>query len=255
MYDSGLNGPAGLEQGLESQGYGVWPQALDASTLAALSEELQHLEATGSPRDPRTALVDASRFMQHQLQFEACPAVHRLIVCGPGARAVGHITGDTLVCTGATYAHCRPGHRGIALHTDYDPYAGNVYRPSNPIALRVLYYLDALTHERAPLRVLPESHLRLHQSWRYDRSFHELQPGEISVSCEAGDAVIINTKLFHGVGPNLSQSGRRVVAITYRPRWAAPLQAVPEHAAQRLAQLPPQLRALFEDLNAGTASP
>jgi ectoine hydroxylase-related dioxygenase (phytanoyl-CoA dioxygenase family) len=193
--------------------------------------------------------------MLHQLQFEACATVHELIGSGNALAAVAAATGDRLVCTGATYAHCKPGYAAIPLHTDHDPYDTQPYRPSNPIALRVLHYLDDLTPERAPLRVIPRSHLRLHRRWRYDQRL-DRHDEEVTVTCRAGDAVIINARLFHAVGPNLTGSSRRVVAITYRPAWAGPVQPIAEHDPAHLERLPPDLVPLFANLNRrGDATP
>ena len=60
---------------------------------------------------------------------------------------------------------------------------------------------------------------------------------------------MFNPKMFHGVGPNTTTESRRVMAITYRPRWARPLHAVEEHKTEKLSGLPQVLRSYFEELN------
>jgi len=60
---------------------------------------------------------------------------------------------------------------------------------------------------------------------------------------------MFNPRMFHGVGPNLTQEGRRVLAITYRPRWAKPLRDVEEHSSNDLSKLSFELRPFFQNLS------
>ena len=65
------------------------------------------------------------------------------------------------------------------------------------------------------------------------------------VTCTAGSAVVINQKVFHGNFPNFSDSGRRLLAISYRPAWAGPVTKVAPWNPDMLATLPPAARRLF----------
>lgn len=68
--------------------------------------------------------------------------------------------------------------------------------------MRVLYYLDTLTVERAPFRLIPRSHLSFHaDASPYVR--YKLHPEEITLIVPAGSAVLIPSLLFHGSHPNL----------------------------------------------------
>jgi len=114
--------------------------------------------------------------------------------------------------------------------------------------VRVFYYPDGLTAARAPLRVVPYSHLSLHADASPYRR-HRAHADEQQITCEAGSAVIVHGRLFHGVAPNASQAARSVVTVAYRPGWAGPVEAVPEPDPVALAALPERLRRLLEHPN------
>jgi ectoine hydroxylase-related dioxygenase (phytanoyl-CoA dioxygenase family) len=148
------------------------------------------------------------------------------------------------------YALSRPGHPGIAIHTDSQPYGSKIFgvEASSPCLVRVLYYLDDLTPERSPLKVIPRSHLSLHRDANpYNRYLaHE---DEVMVTCRAGSAAIINQKIFHANYPNYSDANRRMLAIAYRPAWAGPIAEVPDHDPAVIAHLPENVRKFFKSLN------
>lgn len=240
-----------IAEAIMLQGYCTIGRALTVSALVQSKTELVQIEEYYMNTTNYFAHIinQETRFMIHKLQFESCPTVHKLIYAHPIIERIAEMTGDDLICTSCTYAHCKPGYLGIPLHTDYDPYASNPYRPSNPVALRVLFYLDDLTSEKAPLRLIPRSHLSLHKSRHHDVEIIEKVVDEIEITCPAGTAIIINTKLFHGVGPNKTNDGRRVLAITLRPRWAGPLHSIAEYSDAQLTSLSDELRPFFTRLN------
>ena len=74
-------------------------------------------------------------------------------------------------------------------------------------------------------------------------------PDEAMVTCQAGSAVILNQKVFHGNYPNYSDQPRRMLAIAYRPRWAGPIGTVDDHDPIEVAKLPPEVKRYFGSLN------
>src|SRR6185369_4369154 len=137
--------------------------------------------------------------------------------------------GDELVCTSCVFALSKPGHPGIAIHTDAQPYGSKIFglQASAPRLVRVLYYLDDLTPERSPFKVIPRSHLSLHADGNpYKRYLSH--PEEVMVCCRAGSAAVINQCVFHANFPNTSDGDRRMLAIAYRPAWAGPISDVPD---------------------------
>jgi ectoine hydroxylase-related dioxygenase (phytanoyl-CoA dioxygenase family) len=114
--------------------------------------------------------------------------------------------------------------------------------------VRVLYYLDELTPERAPLKVIPHSHLSLHADGNpYHRYLRH--PEEVMITCQAGTAAIINQTVFHANYLNVSREDRRLLAIAYRPAWAGPIANVPDWPADKVARLPDHVRPFFQSLN------
>ena len=78
--------------------------------------------------------------------------------------------------------------------------------------VRVLYYLQDLTPEVSPFRVVPRTHLSMHADANpYKR--YESHPGEVMIPTKAGSAVLINHKIFHGNYPNTGAYAREMLAI------------------------------------------
>ena len=115
--------------------------------------------------------------------------------------------------------------------------------------LEFLYYLDDIEPQKSPLRLLPYSHTSLNKNRTYNLEFDEDLEDEIQFTCKAGTAVMFNTKMFHGVKPNKTKMNRRVLALTYRPRFSKPLNHVEEYTDIKLSTLSNELRPYFENIN------
>ena len=228
---------------IELDGYVVLPGLLSQELLPTIREELAKLPTT--PVDysehqrgcPDVQWTDSP----HTIGVIALPAIFEFLT---------DLLGDGLICTSCAYAISEPGHPGIAIHTDSQPYGSKIFgmQASSPCLVRVLFYLDDLTPERSPFKVIPRSHLSLHQDANpYRRYLSHTE--EMMVTCPAGSAVVINQKVFHGNYPNYSGSARRMLAIAYRPAWASPIAEVPDYDPQQVATLEPEVRKFFRSLN------
>ena len=115
--------------------------------------------------------------------------------------------------------------------------------------MRVLYYLQDLTEEVSPFRVIPRSHLAMHAHANpYLR--YESHPEEVMVTAAAGSAVMINHRVFHGNFPNAGNYARELLAIAYRPAWAGPVAPEVEQWPQdELEKLPDEVKPFFIDRN------
>lgn len=168
-------------------------------------------------------------------------------------RIIGFLTalfGDEIICTSTNYTRAQPGHPGIAIHTDSQPYGSKIFgmQASSPVLVRVLIYLSDQDEKTSPLRVIPYSHLSLHSDANpYNR--YESHPDEIELSCKAGDVVVINQKIFHGNGPNVGTNERFMFAVAYRPAWAGPIADVEDWNPEDVARLPDGVRQLFGSMN------
>jgi ectoine hydroxylase-related dioxygenase (phytanoyl-CoA dioxygenase family) len=224
---------------LEVDGYLVLPDLLSADHIARLKAETRTL--------PTTA-VDYSVHQQvfSNPQFRG-QAMAELAGLPPMLAFLRQVFGPQIVLMSYAYARSEPGHPGISLHTDGQPYGSEIFgfEGSCPVLVRVLYYLDDLTREVSPFRVVPRSHLSLHADGNPYQRF-ESHPEEAMVPVRAGGAVLINHRVFHGNFPNTGDRAREMLAIAYRPAWAGPQQPVAAWDPAEVGRLPDSVRPLFE---------
>lgn len=227
---------------IELEGYLIVPDLLDAEHLALLKAQAASWETT--PRD----------YSPHQrgradIQWEGGAATD-LIAHPPTLELLQLAFGEQIVFLSCTYDRSEPGTPGISLHTDGQPYGSKIFgmQGSCPATIRVLYYLDDLTLDVSPFRVVPRSHLSLHADANpYAR--YTSHPEEVVVTCRAGSALFLNHRVFHGTRPNTGQRERSMLAIAYRPAWAGPIGAVSDWDPAQLEKLPASVRSLFADPN------
>ena len=225
---------------VELDGYVVLPDLLAPGHVARLKVETARLE---------TRPVDYSVHQQvcPNLQFNGGP-ITDLIAHPPTLAFLKELFGGETIFMSCTYARSEPGHPGISLHTDGQPYGSQIfgYGGSVPFMVRVLYYLDDLTRDVSPFRVIPRSHLSMHGDANpYKR--YEDHPEQVMVPVESGGAVLINHKVFHGNFPNTGDRPRELLAIAYRPAWAGPVEAVEAWDPDDVATLPEVVQPLFGD--------
>lgn len=235
--------PADQVRHLELEGFVVLPDLLPPERVAVMKAELARLPTEG------TDYSENQRSCK-DVQFTDSPACIDTIALTAVLAFLDRLFGDQVICTSCVYALSRPGHPGIALHTDAQPYGSEIFgmQASAPRLVRVLHYLDDLSPERSPFKVIPRSHLSMHaDSNPYKRYLSH--PEEVMVTCRAGSAAIINQCVFHANYPNTSREDRGMLAIAYRPAWAGPVAEVPDWPAEKVAALPSHVRSLFASLN------
>ncbi len=227
---------------VEVEGYLVLPDLLTPDHIGRLKAETAKLETTP---------VDYSVHQRgaRDMQFRG-PLFTELIAHPPTIAFLRELFGDEILMLHYGYARSEPGHPGISLHTDGQPYGSKIfgYEGSVPAMVRVLYYLDDLTTEVSPFRVIPRSHLSLHPDGNPYKRF-TTHPEEVMVPCKAGSAVLINHKVFHGNFPNVGDRPREMLAIAYRPAWAGPVGKVEDWDPEEVAKLPEEVKPFFGDRN------
>ena len=236
-----LSRPQQIQQ-LEVEGYLVLPDLLDPEQIIRLKADTARLTTTA---------VDYSEHQQvaGNVQF-ASSEMTRLIGHPITTEFLLGLFGDEIVMMTYAYARSEPGHPGISLHTDGQPYGSEIfgYEGSCPVLVRVLYYLDDLTPDVSPFRVVPRSHLSLHaEANPYLR--YQSHPEEVMVTARAGSAVLIHPRVFHGNFPNRGDRSRELLAIAYRPAWAGPVAEVDEWDPTELQDIDPQVRAYLGSRN------
>ena len=229
-------------QSLEVEGYVVLPDLLTTDQVAALKAETALLETTA---------------VDYSIHQRGCPAVQfaggaitDLIAHRPTIDFLEQLFGKDIVMMSYGYARSEPGHPGISLHADGQPYGSAIFgmQGSVPWMVRVLYYLDDLTAEVSPFRVVPRSHLSMHDDANPYRRFTS-HPEEMVVTAKAGSAILINHRVFHGNCPNSGERAREMLAIAYRPAWAGPQSDVEAWNPEQLARLPEEVQQLMTDRN------
>jgi hypothetical protein len=227
---------------IEVEGYLVLPNLLSPDHVVRLKRETATLE---------TRPVDYSVHQQVRPNVQFIGGeISRLAAHPPTLSFLKKLMGDDVILMSYHYARSEPGHPGISLHADGQPYGSEIfgYEGSCPFLVRVLYYLDDLTPDVSPFRVVPHSHLCMHPDANPYLRYHS-HPEEVMVTAKAGSAVLINHRVFHGNLPNRGTRARELLAIGYRPGWAGPIQEVEPWDADEVAQLPADVRWVFGDRN------
>ena len=230
-------------QQLEVEGYLVLPDLLPADHIARLKEQTAQFE---------TDHVDYSVHQRgsQSIQF-AGGAVTELVAYPPMIEFLKILCGDELVLMSYDYSRSEPGHPGISLHCDGQPWGSRIFGAEYtcPKLIRILYYLDDLIPEVSPFRVVPRSHLSFHNEANpYLR--YEGHPEEVMVTCKAGSAALFNNYIFHGNYPNVGTYPREALQLSYRPTWAGPAGDVEPWDPDEVAKLSPAVRNFTSDRSA-----
>jgi len=228
---------------LEVEGYVVFPAILKQDLIARIKSELADVEMSHKSY----SIYQTTAVTQPQWQSRA---VGELIGFPPMIEFLTKLMGPDFVFTRGMFQRTFPGSPGISMHTDGQPHGSNLfgYEGSCPRLLRVLYYLDDLTSERAPFRLIPRSHLSFHaEASPYVR--YKSHPEEITLVVPAGSAVVVPSLLLHGSHPNKNSQPRELVQLGYRPAWAGPIQPVEEWDPELVAAAPEIAKPFLQSLN------
>lgn len=228
---------------LEVEGYVVFPGILTPDRIERIKGEMADAEMYHTDySDQQTRAVTQPQWHSR--------AVAELIGYPPMVEFLAELMGPDIVFTRGFFQRTQPGCPGISMHTDGQPHGSDLfgYEGSCPRLLRVLYYLDELTPERAPFRLIPRSHLSYHaEASPYVR--YKSHPEEITLVVPAGSAVLVPSMLLHGSHPNRAAEPRELVQLGYRPAWAGPIQPVEEWDPELVANAPEIARPFLQSLN------
>ncbi len=228
---------------LEVEGYVAFPSLLPADSIARIKAELADVE------------MQHTSYSVHQTRAVTQPqwtsrAVAELIGYPPLIDFLRDLIGPDIVFTRGFFQRTLPGSLGISMHTDGQPHGSSLfgYEGSCPRLLRVLYYLDDLTPDRAPFRLIPRSHLSFHaDASPYVR--YRSHPEEVTLVVPAGTAVVVPSMLLHASHPNKDVQPRELVQLGYRPAWAGPIQPVDEWDPDLVAAAPEIAKPFLQSLN------
>ncbi len=227
----------------EVEGFVVLPSILPAEAVARIKEELADAEMS------HTSYSEFQTRAVTQPQWHS-RAVAELIGFPPMIDFLTDLLGPEIVFTRGFFQRTLPGSPGISMHTDGQPHGSNLfgYEGSCLRLVRVLYYLDDLTPERAPFRLIPRSHLSFHaEASPYVR--YKSHPEEITLVVPAGSAVVVPSLLLHATHPNRDPRPRELVQLGYRPAWSGPIQPVDEWDPELVANAPEIAKPFLKSLN------
>lgn len=208
---------------LHSQGFVLLPGVLDQAQIRLLREAIDELR----PRHwDYNGLLEHYKcvFNRHPLwlPFLDLPGVIEL------AEAA---LGDDCHVIGQTAWRCHPGYQGMALHLDYlvMELPQSVWSdPGFELPMQICtaqLYLDPIDADLCPTRVVPGSH----RAGRPPMAGEQQWQGRAaqSILCQAGDALMFRSELWHSGSDNLSTDrtryllqvhyGRRMVAQKFSP--------------------------------------
>ena len=227
----------------EVEGYVVLPRILDVEMIARLKEELVDAEMGHKSYSTYQTVGE----QQPQWHSRACC---ELIAHPPMIDFLSDLLGDDIVFTRGFFQRTMPGSPPISMHTDGQPYGSDLFgfEGSCPRLVRVLYYLDDLTPERAPFRVIPRSHLSYHADANPYTRF-KYHPKEVTITVPAGSAVLIPVMLFHGTHPNVDPTPRELIQFGYRAAWAGPVKPMEEWPEELIANAPEVAKPFLQSVN------
>jgi hypothetical protein len=227
----------------ETEGYVVLPGVLDPDHVARLKAELASL-----PMRP-SFFTDAPAFAKVPPHTHG-PVAAGLIGHRPTLEFIEALVGDDLIFMHSFYILSHPDSPALDLHTDFQPF-GSTYSQwleSCPIRVRVLYYLDDTRDDRAPLRIVPRSHIGFHADAQPYRRYPN-HPDEVVAPIKAGDAFVFAVRMFHGTGVNSTGETRGMMEYDYRPAWARPYGPVPDWTQEQMRFVPPEAQPLIRSRN------
>ena len=192
------------------QGYLHVPGILTGDRLALIQSEFDRVWEAEGPRVSQRQLLKYPAFIdliehppilaRHQAIFGLQTQLLQYDLLRQGPRSIGWPN--------------RSWHRDFAHPGDL------------PLSINTILYLDEMTEERGPTYVVPGTH-RGTERPPQGRT-NEPLPGEVAALANAGDAVFINSAIWHSGGRNQTDGLRRGIYLYYGYWWLKRYDA--EHA-------------------------
>ncbi len=228
---------------LDAEGVCVIEDVLDARGVARVKQALLDgiardetggVPVRGFPFDPDTKNIRLFDLIGKDPVFAEL-AEHPLAVA-----LVTHSIGSPFLLSNFSANVTAPGSGAMYMHADqgYVPAPW----PPYPMATNVAWALDDFTEANGGTRFIPRSHLRDHgpdPAARYDEA--------IPMECPAGSIFVMDARIWHQTGPNVTADVTRAGLFAYyvrpfiRPQWNWYQTVTPE----LLERLSPQMREML----------
>ncbi|MEM8767607.1 MAG: phytanoyl-CoA dioxygenase family protein, partial [Pseudomonadota bacterium] len=215
-------------EALQTQGYAILPDLIDAPTVAKIREELDpYLQRRHMGRN------DFEGFSSERVYalLAKAPTVANIIEHPRILGLVDQLLPNNYLLSSALAINVHPGETAQNFHIDDAPGGGPpVPRPRQPFGISTIWAFDDFTTDNGATEVVPGSH-----HWPEGKM---PKPDEIEpVIMSAGSAVIFVGNLLHRGGANRSQTTRLAITPQYCMPWMRQLEnmtlAVPPEIAGR----------------------
>jgi ectoine hydroxylase-related dioxygenase (phytanoyl-CoA dioxygenase family) len=197
---------------VDTDGYTIIPNVLDAATCAGLISEVDRVE--------REFDIE---FGNNEFEGIRTRRIFNLIARGPRFRdlvtnetvlsAVESILGDDILLSGTTSMHISPGETEQLLHADDGMIS--LPRPHPATMVTTLWALSEFTKDNGATRLIPGSHLK-----------PEIVPqpedenAVVMAEMPAGSVLVLHASTWHGGGPNSTSNVERYgLSIQYVAGW------------------------------------
>ncbi|QBF26895.1 dioxygenase [Pseudomonas tructae] len=211
-------------QALGNDGFALLPGVLDSAQVQLLRLAIDRLQALHW--DYSGGLIEHYKCVFNRdplwLPFLDLPGIIEL------AEAA---LGDDCHVIGQTAWRCHPGYQGLPLHLDYlimEVAPALMADPGFALPMQICtvqLYLDDIDAELGPTRVVVGSHRAGRAPFKGEQDWQGRQPQ--AVLCQAGDALVFRSELWHAGSDNRSAKrsrymlqvhyGRRMVAQKFSP--------------------------------------
>jgi len=241
------NGHEALIQAIESDGYCVVRQAFDAGQVAAALESLERIanRTAYGENNAFSSLFESSDTWLWDLQRKDHDLLRNMLECEVFEEVLKHFLNDhwhrkipqdrpnyilhSFVARSA-------GPKPLPIHIDsFIPYIG-----PHAVAMQVIVSLEAQNDENGCTVVVPKSHA----SGEY--ATPESRDRAVAIVTEPGDALIYDSRIWHGSNGNTTQRSRWSLIATFVRWWVKQGFNITQTLPQEIyAKLTPSQRAVL----------
>lgn len=223
-------------EAFERDGFLVLPQALSGDALTEIQEAARELA--------RSEPSEVGFRVWHERALFRRAAFRRVFECRELLEAQIALLGDDAQMLALDLLMTRPQNGGIGWHRDV------TFVCNKTLSINSGIYLQDMTPECGPLRVVPGSHRR-------EENLSQNPDGVLEVPVRAGDAVLFDAGLWHAGNLNNSSHDRLGLFAYFGKYWIKRMdnfftQPLPQSLTQTSDPLQRQLLGL--GLRAGVAS-
>ncbi|MFK7730416.1 MAG: phytanoyl-CoA dioxygenase family protein [Pseudomonadales bacterium] len=189
-------------------GYVMIPELVSAADMASIKSEVAPL----LQHDGRTEF-EGYKTRRIYSVFEKTLALNPLIEHPLVLALLDQVLQDNYLLSQVQAINVTPGEIAQPLHHDDGFYP--LQRPRAPISAATIWAIDDFTENNGATRVIPASH-RWDGQHPGDGSEHEMLPAVMP----AGSVIFFLGTLWHGAGPNNSETARMAATAQYCEPWA-----------------------------------